>query len=296
MFQIFFSDYFHQVPPFFENMQLYLWSGFIFFTGLCVGSFLNVCIWRIPRNESIVFPASHCPKCDYEIAWFENIPVVSWLLLRGRCRKCKNTISPRYIIVEIFTALLFMGVWFRLLSFQIPLDAFTPLLITSFAVTILALLTAFIDYEHFIIPNKITYPVILAGIVAAPFFPHLWGCGNNWKALTLACVSVSVCSLILFVLAFIGKLIFRKEAFGWGDIKYMAAISAAFGPVAAFFILFSASVLGAFAGVFLIVLKRKTFTGLLPFGVFLALASYLWIMCGKEIVEWYFSISSINGF
>jgi leader peptidase (prepilin peptidase)/N-methyltransferase len=296
MYQLFFSSFYYQSSPFFDKTQLWLWSVFIFFVGLCIGSFLNVCIWRIPRNESIVFPPSHCPKCDYEIAWYENIPILSWIALRGRCRRCGNPISSRYIIVEMITGLLFMGVWFKLLSIQLPLKFFVPLLVASFAITILALLTAFIDYEHLIIPNKITYPVILGGIAAAPFFSKMWGCGNYWKALTAVCASISICVVILFFLAFVGKLIFKKDAFGWGDIKYMAAVSAAFGPVAAFFILFAASIFGAFAGLCLIILKRKKFTGLLPFGVCLAFASYLWILWGKEAVDLYWSLTSFEKF
>jgi leader peptidase (prepilin peptidase)/N-methyltransferase len=294
MYQIFFSSYFHQSYPFFDKTQLILWTCFLFFVGLCVGSFLNVCIWRIPRNESIIFPPSHCPNCNYEIAWYENIPVISWLLLKGRCRKCASPISPRYIIVEIITGVLFLGVWFKILSFNMPFKFFIPLLVSSLAVTVLALLTAFIDYEHLIIPNKITYPVILGGIAAAPFFNYMWGCSTPWKALTAVCASVSICIVILFTLAFIGKLIFKKDAFGWGDIKYMAAVSAAFGPVAAFFILFAASLIGAFAGIVMIILKRKKFTGLLPFGVCLAIASYLWIIWGREAVELYWSMTAFD--
>jgi leader peptidase (prepilin peptidase)/N-methyltransferase len=267
---------------------------FVFFTGLCVGSFLNVCIWRIPQNESIIFPPSHCPKCNNELSWFENIPLLSWICLRGRCRNCSNPISVRYILVELLTGLLFLGVWYRVLDFNLSFYNFIGLLCACLCITVLAVLTAFIDYEHFIIPNKITYPVLLLGLGAAPFFPELWGIGikNPWTTLGVACASISVCAGLLVVLSSIGKFIFKRDVLGWGDIKYIAAVAAVFGPISTFFILFVASVLGAVSGLLLIALKKKKLRSSIPFGVSLAIASYLWILRGNEIVRWYLNIST----
>ena len=288
MFQIFFSSCMkYQVP--WDSPLLAFWMVFVFFMGLCVGSFLNVCIWRIPRNESIVFPPSHCPKCDHELSWFENIPLLSWVFLRGKCRNCSNPITIRYFLVELLTGFLFLGVWYRVLDFNLSYYNFLGLLCASLTVTVLAILTAFIDYEHFIIPNKITYPVLLMGLGAAPFFPQLWGVANEnpWLTLGVACASVSLCAGSLLILSVIGKLIFKKDVLGWGDIKYIAAVAAVFGPIATVFILFFGSLLGAVSGLFLIIVKKKKLKSSIPFGVSLAIASYFWILYGNEIVHWY---------
>lgn len=267
------------------------WTVFIFIFGLCVGSFLNVCIWRIPRSESIVSPPSHCPKCDHELSWYENIPLLSWICLRGRCRKCMNPITSRYFWVELLTGLLFLGVWFRIISFNLRFPVFVGLLVGSLVVTILALLTAFIDYEHYIIPNKITYPTLIYGLAMAPVVPALWLTDSRWKALSFSCASVMVCTIILSGFAVLGKKIFKKDALGWGDVKYIAALAAVLGPIACFFTLLSGSIIGAVSGLLLIAFKRKKFKSPIPFGVCLALGTYLWIICGKEALTAYLRFS-----
>jgi leader peptidase (prepilin peptidase) / N-methyltransferase len=268
-----------------------IWTVFVFALGLCVGSFLNVCIWRIPRNESIVSPGSHCPECDNELAWYENIPLLSWLCLKGRCRKCKNPITVRYFIVELLTGILFLGVWFRLLSFKIEFHAFIGLLIGCLIVTVFAILTAFIDFEHYIIPNKITYPVLLYGLFSAPLFPELWLTSSRWKAFSFACASVVVCGGILALFAVVGKKIFKKDALGWGDVKYIAALAAVLGPISCFFTLLVGSILGTFSGLVLIIVKKKKLKSPIPFGVCLALGTYFWIIFGKEALIAYLRFS-----
>lgn len=275
----------------FENVDLIAWTTFIFVLGANIGSFLNVCIWRIPRNKSIVFPSSHCPKCNHELPWYENLPLISWLCLKGRCRKCKNPISIRYLIVELLTGVLFLGVWFRILSFALPLDLFIGLFFGSIVITLLAILTAFIDYEHFIIPNKITYPVLLYGLATAPLFPGLWPGESRWEAFAAACASVTVCGGALALLAIIGKKIFKKDALGWGDVKYIAALAAVLGPFACFFTLFAGSILGACYGLVLVIAKKKKLKSAIPFGVCLAIGTYLWIICGVETVRAYLRFS-----
>ena len=129
----------------------------IFVFGSCIGSFLNVCIWRIPRDESLISPSSHCPKCGHSLSWFENIPLFSWLCLGGRCRKCRESISFRYFFVELFTAMLFLLVWFKVVSAAQPL----AILSVYFVMTMLVVTTIFIDAEHFIIPNETIREAIL---------------------------------------------------------------------------------------------------------------------------------------
>jgi leader peptidase (prepilin peptidase)/N-methyltransferase len=259
--------------------------------GLCVGSFLNVCIWRIPRGESVVSPPSHCPGCDREIRWYENIPLLSWLVLRGKCSGCGKPISIRYFFVELLTGIMFLSVWFR--AIQLGYSLYDKNIVHYLAVTFIAvvfvILTAFIDWEHRIIPNKITYPVLLAGIASAALFPDLWprAGGSRWLACSFACASSAVWGIILALFAYAGKMIFKKDALGWGDVKYMAAAAALFGPVGAFFILFTGSLAGSAAGIALVAFKKGKMKTGIPFGPFLAAATYLWILCGNEAVRAY---------
>lgn len=280
-----------EITSLFNDSLIPAWSVFIFVFGLCVGSFLNVCIWRIPRDESIVSPGSHCPKCNHELTWFENIPLLSWLCLRGRCRKCKNPITVRYFLVEFLTGMLFLGVWFRMLALHLQFSAFIGLLIGSLVVTVLAVLTAFIDFEHYIIPNKITYPTFFIGLLLALIFPELWLTYSRWKALSLSCASVLVCGGILAIFAIVGKRIFKKDALGWGDVKYIIALAAVLGPIACFFTLLTASIIGAVSGILLIIIKKKKLKSPIPFGVCLAVGTYLWIIAGKEAVVIYLRFS-----
>lgn len=293
---------FINTPVSISDQLIPYWTGFLFFFGLCVGSFLNVCIWRIPRDESIVFPPSHCPKCDHELAWYENIPLVSWLCLRGRCRKCSRPITIRYFLVELLTGLLFLGVWIRFLYFAQALKLgyfnFLGLVIGSLTITVLAILTAFIDCEHFLIPNKITYPTLIIGLLLALIFPDLWPWpenGGRWQALTMACASVTVCGGILFLLSFVGKKIFKKDALGLGDVKYIAAQAAVLGPVSCFFTLLVGAILGAVSGLFCIAAKKKKMQSPIPFGVCLAIGTYLWLMCGFEAVRAYLRFAAKIG-
>lgn len=274
-----------------SNPLIPIWTLFLFCFGLCVGSFLNVCIWRLPRNESVVSPPSHCPKCEHELSWFENIPILSWLCLRGRCRKCGNPITIRYLLVELLTGLLFLGVWFRILSFNLSFYLFVGLLLASLTVTILAVATAFIDFEHFIIPNKITYPVLIYGLISALIFPGLWPVQSRWLAFVASCASITICGGLLAVLAVVGKKMFKKDALGWGDVKYVAAQAAVLGPISCFFTLLVGSIIGACSGIIFVILKKKKMKSPIPFGVCLAIGSYLWIIYGLEIVRLYLRIS-----
>ncbi len=161
---------------FYESLQNhYIFFGaWVFVFGACIGSFLNVVIWRLPREESIVHVPSHCPKCNKDIRWFENIPILSWLALRGRCSKCRAPISPRYIFVEALTGFLFIAVWFR--AWQIwrvaPHRAWPPSMIFAYLFLVAALMAiSFIDIDHRIVPNEITYFGVAVGLVTAVIWP-----------------------------------------------------------------------------------------------------------------------------
>jgi leader peptidase (prepilin peptidase)/N-methyltransferase len=271
-----------------------IWTVFIAFLGLCIGSFLNVCIWRLPRGESVVFPPSHCPKCDKLISWYENIPLLSWLALRGRCSKCHNPISARYFCVELLTGLMFLAVWFKVNSLSLPEELLIPLLAADFILVIFIVLTIFIDLDHLIIPNKITYPVIVFGLALSLYAPALWPLshGSRWVAFTLSCASFLVAGGALAIFAVLGKKIFKKDALGWGDVKYIAAIATVLGPWAAFFTILIGSILGSVVGLILIAVKKKGLSSGIPFGPPLAIATFIWILCGSEILQAYFEFTA----
>ena len=265
-----------------------IWTIYIFFLGLCVGSFLNVCIWRLPRRESIVSPPSHCPKCDHKIRWYENIPLLSWTFLKGRCSNCKAPISIRYFCVELLTGLMFLSVWWKVHSLEnLREDLLIPFLVSNLVIVVLVVLTAFIDWDHRIIPDKVNYPVIVFGFGAALFTPLLWNTISRFKALTFSCASVFVCAGILAVFAIVGKKIFKKDALGWGDIKYIAAVAAVLGPWACFFTVLCGSIIGSIAGLILIAMKKGKLRTGIPFGPALAFGTYLWILCGAEAINAY---------
>ncbi len=274
-----------EVPHGFEIL-FWFWTITTFIVGTCIGSFLNVCIWRIPRGESIVSPPSHCPKCNHKLAWFENFPIFGWLILGGKCRKCKLPISPQYILMEILTGLMFVGVWLKVYYTQQPIFTLFPYLI----VTSLVITTFFIDLKHYIIPNETTYFTMIAGLIIAAVFPQFWDTTVWWRALLQSAISMSIGYLALGAFAKVGEWTFKKDALGWGDVKYIAAISAILGLNCAFFTVLIGSILGTIFGVGAMVLFKKSSKTVIPFGPYLVAATYIWILAGTEISNWYFSL------
>ena len=183
----------------------FVFSSFLF--GSCLGSFLNVCIWRMPLGESIVTAPSHCPKCGTPIRWFDNIPVVSYLALRGRCRSCKAPISPRYVIVEALTGILFALLLFKVGATQQP--PFTLLL--YFTMTLLCITTIWIDFEHRLIPDATTYPAILFGLAASAAFPSVWGVSNHLLSGAYALISGAAAGGALALFAIVGRAVSGRE-------------------------------------------------------------------------------------
>lgn len=251
---------------------------FDFVLGCCFGSFLNVCIWRMPRGESVVFAPSHCPKCNHGITWYENIPLISYLALRGRCSSCKEPITIRYFLVELLTGILF-GVHFLTLAHR--QGDFAELFIGG-AVIMLAVTVAFIDVEHRLIPNQLTGSMAVIALVLAAIFPRLWGVDSRVMAAVFSAACGGIFFIILAVFAKICKKLFKKEALGGGDVKLIAVIAMALGWQGAVFTIGVGSFLGLlFAlGRFLV---RKKYTDTLPFGPFLGLGAYLYLVVGAEI-------------
>ncbi len=264
-----------------------------FFWGACVGSFLNVCIYRIPRRMSVVAPRSHCPGCKQQIAWYDNIPLVSWALLRARCRRCGIAISPRYVIVEALTATLFLLAWF---TFGVqPGERVLGLAAVTHAGVVpvywLAisglLLGGFVDCRHMIIPDRVSIGGMVAGLVASPLVPALHGQTTAFWGFLHAAMGAAFGFGLMWLIAWGGRLLFRKEAMGFGDVKLMGALGAFFGVQAVCFILFFSSLLGALFGLFFIATGRRKLGRHIPFGPYIVFASLAWMFWGARVVAWY---------
>jgi len=276
--------YSYQYPFVPETMPL--WYVFIFIFGLCLGSFLNVCIWRIPRGESVVFGPSHCPNCNYRLKWYENIPVLSWLCLRGHCSNCKIPISSGYLFIELITGILIVADWWRVVYWHRPL----PLFIFYTLATVLFIVTFFTDLKHKIIPNKLTYTIIIICFILAFFFPQGLLKDNSIDAFVNSFTGALIAGGCLAVVLILGKIILKKDALGWGDVKFIAAVGACFGlfPLVWFFTILVGSILGTVTITFLLLFKKQKWSAEIPFGPFLAVAGYLWILCGQELFDKYF--------
>jgi leader peptidase (prepilin peptidase) / N-methyltransferase len=348
--------------------------------GAIVGSFLNACIHRMPRNIPLSNPRrSFCPSCQRLIPWYENIPLLSWLALRGRCSGCKARISARYFLVEALTAGLFLWVWMR---YGLPLAP-------AYAVIIALLIAAtFIDIEHFIIPDEITWGGTAAGLLLSFLLPQLMGVTSHWQALGLSLAGAALGYGLLWLIVELGKLAFGRkrhkfsppepfsiaqreetivfsiddeslsweeifsresdelvlecpeldlagtthqdarlrirhdrvifndtetpledipslkgtlrsaviprEAMGFGDVKFIAAIGAFLGWKAVLFTLCSASFIGCFAALAGFFIARDQAGTRVPFGPFLALGAAIWIFGGEAIWEWYFRFFAVG--
>ena len=247
----------------------------VFLFGLVVGSFLNVCICRLPKEESIVTPPSHCPNCSYRIRWYDNIPLVSYLLLRGKCRGCGTHISLQYPAVELLNALLTLAIVSR---FGLTLAGAVLVLFCSSLIII-----TFIDLEHQIIPDEISISGIVIGFILSFFLK-----GHSWQNASLG-ILLGGGSLLLVAWSY-----FRltgKEGMGGGDIKLLAMMGAFLGWKAVPFILFASSLIGSVIGITLMVIQKKNTKLAIPFGPYLALGAVLYVFYGKLLIRWYLGLS-----
>ncbi len=248
--------------------------------GASIGSFLHVCIWRIPREESIVFPASRCPECKTHIAWYDNLPLISWLILCGACRHCKTRIPVRYPIYEMLTALFFMGV-----VHIYGISSATFLYIFLVCDLIVA---SGIDWDHQYIPDILSLPLIPASLVIAAIaqwleyfptalvqgiYPALWG--------------IIVGGGVIWAIRIVGTWVFKQEAMGFGDVKLMAFLGGFIGWQEALLCIFLAAFIGSVVGVSLKYSGRIGKYGHIPFGPYLALGAYICFLYGNDIILWY---------
>lgn len=252
---------------------------FSFWLGACIASFLNVVIWRVPRGESIVSPPSHCPKCDAPIRWWQNIPILSWLALRGKCAKCRAPISPRYILVELLGGVLFLAAFWKF-------GVWAPVFWIWISLMIVG---SFIDFDHQLLPDFVTVGGMVLGVALGvvdscrlqAFAPVLWSLGGLAFGFGL-----------LWLVRFLGSVAFKREAMGLGDVFLMGAVGAICGPVAVLVTLILSSVFGSLVGVGMILLNKARLGKMveIPYGPYICMGCLAWMFYGEELVRLYVNL------
>ncbi len=276
-----------------------------FALGACVASFLNVCIWRLPREESVVRPGSHCPNCNAPIRWYQNIPIFSWCCLRGRCANCHKPISPRYVIVELLGGVLFLLVYLQwampAILWRLPVLGLVPIFdpalmaVEALAVTGL-ILGSFIDLDHFYLPDRVTIGGMVLGVPLSFLVPELQGEQTGLAALCWSAGGLAFGFFFLWGIGWVFTKLFKKDAMGFGDVKLLGAVGAFFGPWAVLFTIVVSSFVGSLIGVALIMRGKAKLGGYtaVPFGPFLAMGALAWRFWGPAIISWYMSLHAIG--
>jgi len=271
-------DVYADLPPGFWQ-QPAVW-GMVWIFGAMWGSFLNVCIYRIQAEMSVSWPGSHCFSCKKPVAWYDNIPVLSWFVLRGRCRHCGARFSIRYAVIEALTGLLFLALWIRFG----PSWAMLVYWLMGFGL----LLGSGVDLDDFWIPDRVTWGGILIGLPLSALVPELHGAETWLEGLKASALGAGAGFGLLWAVGVIGKLAFKKEAMGFGDVKLLGAIGAFLGAPAVLFVIFAASLLGSVVGLTLIALGKSELGGRIPFGPYLSVAALMWLFGGETLFVAYF--------
>ena len=245
-----------------------------FIVGICIGSFLNVCIYRLPMSKSLIHPGSMCPSCENPIHFYDNIPIISYLWLRGKCRFCSTPISIRYPLVEAMSGLLCLGVF---LKFGPTTQA---VIYFAFIATLLAI--TFIDIDHRIIPDIISLPGIPIFFLASLALPTLTYLDSL--------LGILAGGGILYLVAFAYSLLTKKEGMGGGDIKLLAMIGALIGWKGVFFTIFVSSAVGTISGMVIMLMTRQSMKLAVPFGPFLAIGAITYIFFGSQLLAFYFNM------
>lgn len=268
-----------------------IFSVFVIILGLIIGSFLNVCIFRIPKGISIVSPPSACPSCDMPLQPWDMIPVISWFFLGGKCRYCKASISPRYAIVEMLTAGAFLWIYLR---YGPTMDTLALMVLMPILIIVL-----FVDLEHMIIPDRLVLSGLAGGLllyvyqILAPLYA--------WPSFTLQgapgtvlwfepIIGMLSSSIILFLVALFGLLVYKNDgAMGMGDVKIFLPIGLILGWRLALLALFGAVIIGGLAGAILLLFKIKDRKAAIPFGPFIIVSTFVVSLYGYDIINWYFN-------
>ncbi|HQO15302.1 MAG TPA: prepilin peptidase [Smithellaceae bacterium] len=250
--------------------MFYLTNLFAFIFGAAIGSFLNVCIFRLPENNSIIKPSSQCPYCHHPIRFYDNIPIISYFVLQGKCRDCRGRISWRYPLVEIITALLTLILF---LKFGLSLN-----FLVFFIFTAVLIVITFIDLDHQIIPDVLTLPGIPLFFLAAVFLVKV-----PWKD---ALIGLLIGGGVLMTIAIVYEFITKREGMGGGDIKLLAMIGGFFGWQSLIFVLLFSSFTGAIIGITAMIIKKQDTKYAVPFGPFLSAAAVAYIFWGEAFMRY----------
>ncbi len=254
---------------------------FVFILGLIIGSFLNVCIYRIPREESIITPSSHCPSCNKAIRFYDNIPIISYVMLGGKCRNCGERISLRYPFVEFINGILYLIIYSRFLMHK------PWVLLIYFAFTSALIVIFFIDLDHQIIPDGITLPGMVIGLIAGLFFLPDPFSRKDSLGFTSSIIGLLSGGLSFYLIAILGRIILRKEAMGGGDIKMMAMVGAFLGWKGVILTTFVGSLIGSISGITMILLRGHEWGTRIPFGPYLATGAIITLLFGEEIMRYW---------
>jgi len=269
-----------------ENMSIVYFIGSIY--GLLIGSFFNVCISRIPKGLSIVFPASNCPKCKTKIRWFQNIPVFSYLYLRGRCATCKTKISIIYPLIEILTVVILLIIMNHFSHLAYKYFIINSILYFIFFGSLL--ISSFIDLRFFIIPDRFTIGGIFFGILVSTIYPQLHGFRYAEEGFIFSLTSCLICFSILNVVRLGGTVLYKREAMGFGDIKLVGAFGAFLGWKIGLLAIFLASIIGSVFGVGSILFFHNKMRGEIPFGPYLSMGAFIAALYGKELLTIYYKL------
>jgi len=265
-----------------------------FLFGACIGSFLNVCIYRIPIELSVVSPPSHCFQCKTPVRWYDNVPLVSYVVLRGSCLHCHASYSARYVLVELLTAVLFLLVWFLFAgdAGQVVLDPRIPVYWLVISGLIMG---TFVDFDHLIIPDRVSIGGMIAGVLCSLLVPSLHGVDTAAAAGIQSLIGLAVGFGGLWLVARIGSMVFKQEAMGFGDVKLLGGIGAFFGWEAVLFTVLISSFVGSIVGVGIIVAKGREWQSRIPYGPYLALGAVVWMLWGHEWWKMYLALLSGPG-
>ncbi len=252
--------------------MIFFYSFLIFNLGVCLGSFANVCIYRLPKNKQIISGRSFCPKCKKKIIWYDNLPLISFLFLNGKCRKCNKVISPRYFIVELITGFIFLLI---LLSS----DNLSSIIFLSI-LSLIFVIIFFIDLENFIIPDSLNFSIMVLGLLKN-FIP-------NFNTSLIHEINQSIIGgivgyLSIWLIIFLYKTFKKIDAMGLGDAKLMAGIGLLFGWQSIPFVLFVSSILGLIFVVPSLIKKQKTMRTEIPFGPFIIVACLIYFAYGEYL-------------
>ena len=236
--------------------------------GACIGSFLNVLIYRLPRRENIAYPASHCPSCGNTIKYIDNIPIISYLFLKGRCRDCSEKISARYPIIELLTAIMFVTIYM--------LQGWSIQFLADVTLGSIFLTAAVIDYEYMIIPDRLTFSGVFMGLLYSLYF--------GWKGLLGGFHGILVSLLILSFMYYLGKILYRKDGIGFGDVKLALVFGLFFGVYWSIVTIAIAVLVGALSGITLMLVRGREKGLEIPFGPFLAFGGFMVIFFRPQLL------------